>query len=75
MNSNKFHLITGLGGYSYLYEPLWWAGMITSKIALFFFIVMLHSPFLVNAMAVSIYLIALECITLPTGQLMRNKTC
>lgn len=23
-------LTTGAGGYSYLYEPLWWAGMITS---------------------------------------------
>ncbi|URE12231.1 hypothetical protein MUK42_23198 [Musa troglodytarum] len=26
---NWFHLITGVGGYSYLYEPLWWIGMIT----------------------------------------------
>lgn len=23
--------MAGVGGYSYLYEPLWWAGMITSK--------------------------------------------
>ena len=23
--------MTGAGGYSYLYEPLWWAGMITSE--------------------------------------------
>jgi hypothetical protein len=23
--------IAGVGGYSYLSEPLWWAGMITSK--------------------------------------------
>lgn len=22
--------MTGVGGYSYLYEPLWWVGMITS---------------------------------------------
>ena len=29
------HVITGVGGYSYLYEPLWWVGMITSKQALF----------------------------------------
>jgi hypothetical protein len=26
-----FHVMTGVGGYSYLYEPLWWIGMITSK--------------------------------------------
>ncbi|RWV82964.1 hypothetical protein BHE74_00026274 [Ensete ventricosum] len=26
---NWFHPITGVGGYSYLYEPLWWIGMIT----------------------------------------------
>ncbi|OQU82658.1 hypothetical protein SORBI_3006G281700 [Sorghum bicolor] len=24
-----FHVMTGVGGYSYLYEPLWWIGMIT----------------------------------------------
>lgn len=24
-----FHVMTGVGGYSYLYEPLWWVGMIT----------------------------------------------
>ena len=23
-------MFTGLGGYSYLYEPLWWVGMTTS---------------------------------------------
>ncbi len=23
--------VTGIGGHTYLYEPLWWAGMITSK--------------------------------------------
>ena len=26
-----FHVMTGVGGYSYLYEPLWWVGMITSQ--------------------------------------------
>ena len=26
--------VAGSGGYSYLYEPLWWAGMITSKVTL-----------------------------------------
>ncbi len=26
--------LAGVGGYSYLYEPLWWAGMITSKLLL-----------------------------------------
>jgi hypothetical protein len=25
----------GVGGYSYLLEPLWWVGMITSKVFLF----------------------------------------
>ncbi|GMP91398.1 hypothetical protein CsSME_00042117 [Camellia sinensis var. sinensis] len=27
----------GVGGYSYLLEPLWWFGMITSKFFIFFF--------------------------------------
>lgn len=27
----SLNFTTGVGGYSYLYEPLWWAGMITSK--------------------------------------------
>jgi hypothetical protein len=25
------YFATGVGGYSYLLEPLWWAGMITSR--------------------------------------------
>ena len=28
-------ILTGVGGYSYLYEPLWWVGMITSKFFLY----------------------------------------
>lgn len=31
--TNKLLLLffSGVGGYSYLYEPLWWVGMITSE--------------------------------------------
>lgn len=29
-------MFAGVGGYSYLYEPLWWAGMITSEFAFSF---------------------------------------
>ena len=28
-------ILTGVGGYSYLYEPLWWVGMITSEFFLY----------------------------------------
>lgn len=31
---DKFFVLTGSGGYSYLYEPLWWIGMITSELYL-----------------------------------------
>lgn len=26
-----FNFLTGSGGHSYLLEPMWWAGMLTSK--------------------------------------------
>lgn len=29
-NSLSYYIV-GVGGYTYLLEPLWWAGMITSK--------------------------------------------
>jgi hypothetical protein len=36
--------LAGVGGYSYLYEPLWWAGMITSKLILFLLLLLLLLP-------------------------------
>lgn len=37
----------GVGGYSYLYEPLWWSGMITSKItSAYLFMVLFVENFL-----------------------------
>lgn len=30
-NLSLLLLVAGVGGYSYLYEPLWWVGMITSE--------------------------------------------
>lgn len=31
-----FSHFAGVGGYYYLLEPLWWVGMITSKLLMFF---------------------------------------
>lgn len=31
---NRRLSVAGVGGYSYLYEPLWWVGMITSELYL-----------------------------------------
>jgi len=32
MHEMKFILLTGVGGYSYLLQPFWWAGMVTSNL-------------------------------------------
>jgi hypothetical protein len=39
---NLLILVAGVGGYSYLYEPLWWVGMITSESAKWVTLVMLY---------------------------------
>ncbi|XP_057469726.1 probable magnesium transporter NIPA4 isoform X1 [Actinidia eriantha] len=41
----------GVGGYSYLYEPLWWAGMITSEFILFFHINRQRTKLVINSLA------------------------
>ena len=33
LNSDDDGMCAGVGGYSYLMEPLWWVGMITSKVS------------------------------------------
>lgn len=44
-----FHVMIGVGGYSYLYEPLWWVGMITSKRSPLLFL-LFHSKFLIDSL-------------------------
>lgn len=50
-------MLVGVGGYSYLYEPLWWIGMTTSEscsLALAFLNLLLSDIiFLVNFLSVS----------------------
>jgi len=37
MHEMKVILPTGIGGYSYLLQPFWWAGMVTSIFSFFSF--------------------------------------
>ncbi|KAF2600306.1 hypothetical protein F2Q68_00008842, partial [Brassica cretica] len=66
---NLFWVPVGVGGYSYLYEPLWWIGVTTSKrillathVSLFYYVLpfLLHSFLSLNLSAVLAHIILLE---------------